>query len=835
MDTKWKKFSYSKAAKVISFLLACVFVAGAALCACNAFDLYDENMYAVDDAIFAGRDYDLETTYSFAGQYEFDVRWIMLQALYFKDGSDKTFEKSCKKEIDARVNSEINSLKQLNGTDSEVGFNSEYFTKKYVGSGYFGYDSYGHSHIFDEDGNVFIKSGGADGIFVENNNVYEYTINKEKIRENTEKSVYETFRGTKQANDRRIEKIKNLKYAVINKTDNKIYTNIDGINSKSTSADIRKTFSAYAWNLSTDSEGNRKWSDKIESFVSHERHSVNMLYEVDWNSAGLYQQSTPIKAISAIETGIKYYLGQQSGYWNISPTEDSFEVYIAFDNTLAQPDAYSVMRSDIENTRRQLKTDIIVFAFCALFILLCTIHLIVTAGRKEKNGEVKLAAIDRIFNFIHFAVAAGLVGLAVYSFGYIIIGLNGTSIENSIGKTFLDLASASIAVLGYAVFVEWVMSFSRHIKNKTLFKHTAVCYVIKKIRQFKENRIEKMLVVGSKKAFISVAIASVVYLFALCLLSFLTVDWDDAFVLFIIFLNLLLVAFVVYSMYHIAKIMKVAEEAKNGRFLNIINLKKTPFYLRKLAQDVMLMQSGMKTAIESAVRDQKMKTELITNVSHDLKTPLTAIINYVDLLGKCEIEDSTANEYIVILEEKSARLKKLIEDLTEAAKASSGNIAVNAVKVNLNEFAIQIAGEMNDELERKNLSLVVNTKPDAVLVMADSKLVSRILENLMSNVRKYAMPGTRVYINVGDEGSISISNVSNNPIEVSAEELKGRFVRGDKSRTTDGSGLGLSIAEDLCRIQGGELNILIEGDLFKVTVILPKASVPPTFDSLFSK
>jgi signal transduction histidine kinase len=215
---------------------------------------------------------------------------------------------------------------------------------------------------------------------------------------------------------------------------------------------------------------------------------------------------------------------------------------------------------------------------------------------------------------------------------------------------------------------------------------------------------------------------------------------------------------------------------------------------------------------------------LITNVSHDLKTPLTSIINYVDLMKAEKIESKKAKEYIGILEEKSARLKVLIEDLVEASKASSGNIAVNLKKVGLYELVMQAYGEYQEKAEKAGLDIRINASDKNILVRADGKHMWRILENLLSNILKYSMPGSRVYINISKsptDGILTIKNISALPLEIPAEQLTERFVRGDMSRTTEGSGLGLSIAQSLANMQGGKLDIQIDGDLFKVIVEIP--------------
>ena len=225
------------------------------------------------------------------------------------------------------------------------------------------------------------------------------------------------------------------------------------------------------------------------------------------------------------------------------------------------------------------------------------------------------------------------------------------------------------------------------------------------------------------------------------------------------------------------------------------------------------------------MKSERLKTELITNVSHDIKTPLTSIINYVDLLKTEDIQNEKANEYIKILEQKSQRLKKLIEDLVEASKASSGNVKLNLENISIKELFNQTIGEFEDKLESKRLNIEVNMPNTDLRVNADSRYLYRIVENLFSNITKYALDGSRVYIDIKEKTDvieIALKNISKDKLNISSEELMQRFVRGDKSRYTEGSGLGLSIAQSLTELQGGKFDITVDGDLFKVIMTWPK-------------
>lgn len=239
----------------------------------------------------------------------------------------------------------------------------------------------------------------------------------------------------------------------------------------------------------------------------------------------------------------------------------------------------------------------------------------------------------------------------------------------------------------------------------------------------------------------------------------------------------------------------------------------------KWANAVNSIGEAVNEAVLTSMKDEKMKADLITNVSHDLKTPLTSIINYVDLLKKENIDNERALEYINILDEKSQRLKQLTDDLVEASKISSGNVVLNMEKINLKELIIQATGEFVDKFEEKGLSFNGQGPDDPVYINADSRSIFRVIENLFNNICKYALNGTRVYLDIitdNNKAILTIKNISANPLNITPEELTERFIRGDESRTTEGSGLGLSIAKSLTEAMGGKFELNLDGDLFKV-------------------
>jgi signal transduction histidine kinase len=242
------------------------------------------------------------------------------------------------------------------------------------------------------------------------------------------------------------------------------------------------------------------------------------------------------------------------------------------------------------------------------------------------------------------------------------------------------------------------------------------------------------------------------------------------------------------------------------------------------AENINRAGDGVASAVEKQMKSEHFKTELITNVSHDIKTPLTSIINYVDLLQKENPENETEKEYLEVLARQSARLKKLIEDLMEASKASTGNLAVNFETCDARVLLTQIVGEFEEKTAANQLELIVDNPKEALHIRVDSRHIWRVFDNLLGNICKYAQPGTRVYISLVREGGdavISFKNISKYRLNITSEELMERFVRGDSSRNTEGSGLGLSIAQSLTNLMNGTMELSVDGDLFKVVLRFP--------------
>ncbi len=310
----------------------------------------------------------------------------------------------------------------------------------------------------------------------------------------------------------------------------------------------------------------------------------------------------------------------------------------------------------------------------------------------------------------------------------------------------------------------------------------------------------------------------------LCTVSVLSV-WYSVLLPVVIVLLVACAALVTYGAYCFGSLMSGAARMSRGDLSSKVSEKYLVGSFRDFARQLNALSDTVKSAAEHELRSERMKSELITNISHDIKTPLTSIINFVDLLGKPHTP-AQGEEYLQVLSRQSGRMKKLIEDLLELSRASTGNLTVNISSIDLGEAVNQALGEFSDKLDAARLTPVFQNASETVTVSADGRLVWRVLGNLFSNAVKYAMPDTRVYIDLAqaqDGVKLSIKNVSREVLSVSEEDLLERFVRGDASRGSEGSGLGLNIAKSLMEVQGGQLQLSVDGDLFKVTLTFARS------------
>ena len=449
----------------------------------------------------------------------------------------------------------------------------------------------------------------------------------------------------------------------------------------------------------------------------------------------------------------------------------------------------------------------------ALLALCCFAFLMAAAGHKSGIDEIQPGLTERLPFDVFTAAAAAL--------GVILMGL---LIEfSSGGANILKFITYTLVFeAGAALCLWWSLSFARRLKLGSVISSCISVRIIlwcwhtfKKLLAFVGDALRGMALVP-KATLIIFAILFVEFFWMVGFGS------GGGFMIFSWFIErAVLVLLTAYVLLCMKKLLKAGEELSQGNLDYRVDTAKMRGPLKEHGEQLNRIGEGMNKAVNERMKSEHFRTELITNVSHDIKTPLTSIINYVDLLEKEEIDNEKAREYLEVLSRQSARLKKLIDDLIEASKASTGNLNVSLERCELGVLIDQCAGEYAEKLKAAGLELVVTKPEEPVTIMADGRHMWRVFDNLLNNVCKYAMAGTRVYINLDKEAgraTVTFRNISAQQLNISGEELMERFVRGDSSRNTEGSGLGLSIARSLVQLQKGELELTVDGDLFKVTL-----------------
>ena len=447
--------------------------------------------------------------------------------------------------------------------------------------------------------------------------------------------------------------------------------------------------------------------------------------------------------------------------------------------------------------------------FLLWIILLCFLY---SAAGHRKEGTVRLNYLDRVpFDIVTAAVIAAAV------ISVVLVGEAGYG-------SWASMMTAAVLVLSadYFIALAFTMTFATRLKTRTLIKNTVIYRVLK----FLLKKLKSLFgFIGYNLKNIplvirTAAICGAAILFQLIVYGLFAYNTGEM-VVFWLFFAFAITAIVIYVAITLQKIKEGGERIAGGDLDYKIDTKYMYGDFRDFCGTLNNINKGISAAVSEKMKSERFKTELITNVSHDIKTPLTSIINYVDLIKKEEPENEKIREYIAVLDRQSGRLKKLIEDLVEASKASSGSVAVNLAECDPSVLLSQTVGEFDERLKAAGLTAVINTPEKPVRIMADGRHLWRVFDNLMNNICKYSQKGTRVYLDVSESGgrvNVTFKNISAYELNISGEELTERFVRGDRSRSTEGSGLGLSIARSLTEIQGGTLKIDIDGDLFKVTV-----------------
>ena len=457
--------------------------------------------------------------------------------------------------------------------------------------------------------------------------------------------------------------------------------------------------------------------------------------------------------------------------------------------------------------------------FGSVLWLIGMVWLTVTAGRRPEDEEIHLNGFDRWYT----EIAAGTV-IGIWLAGTII---SGTLIANSsLGYSHVVVTVIVICLICGTYTMAWFLigylSLVRRIKAGTLWKNSLIRKVLKWIgkcsgkladfaRAFSRNTAEKIkvLLVGGAFLFLQFLIIGCVF------------SGAGVFLLALMAVDVAVMIFAIRKADGLDLIMDGLKKISDGELQYKIKTDTLTGKQKVMAEYINNIGSGLDAAVENSLKKERMQTELITNVSHDLKTPLTSIINYVDLMKRENPTDPKIQEYLRILDEKSQRLKVLTEDVVEASKASTGNIKLEMNDIDFVEMVQQVIGEFEEKCKEKNLTMMVHFTDEPSIIYADGQRMWRVLENVFGNVVKYAMEGTRVYAEISNRNkkvTFSLKNISAQPLNISADELTERFIRGDVARNTEGSGLGLSIAKSLTELQGGEFKLYLDGDLFKVMI-----------------
>lgn len=457
----------------------------------------------------------------------------------------------------------------------------------------------------------------------------------------------------------------------------------------------------------------------------------------------------------------------------------------------------------------------LIWLTAALFVLCLAlvIFLLCAAGHKEGVEGIHLNWVDKIPLDLYLVVAI-LLGAGLFALG---IDLSGASWWFMI--VLIALLGAALVLLAVSV----LMTLSTRFKSGAFWKNTVIYFCLRLLL-----RMLKAIKAGVSYCakhlhlywqagliFVGVSLAELFFLAAFSR-SAVVVIWVIA--------KLIEAPLLVLIVISLQKLKAGGEALAEGNLNASVDLKHMYGVLRSHGENLNSIAQGMQKAVQQQLKSERFRTDLITNVSHDIKTPLTSIVNYVDLLKKEDVQPEKAKEYIAVLDRQSARLKKLTEDLVEASKASSGTLPVHLEAVDVNVLLSQVSGEYQSRFELCKLEPIVKLSSEDPQILADGKLLWRVFDNLLSNICKYAMPGTRVYFTsevLDGRVQISFKNISNYPLDITADELLERFVRGDSSRSTEGSGLGLSIAQSLTGLQKGTFDLVVDGDLFKANLSFP--------------
>lgn len=501
------------------------------------------------------------------------------------------------------------------------------------------------------------------------------------------------------------------------------------------------------------------------------------------------------------------------------------------------PEFYSEAKGWVDFADQYGKYAIAIELLSVIVFVLSLLFLFCAAGHRTGDDEIHMTALDKIW----YEALSGIVFLVdAFFIALMVFAVESDGIFNVAGFVTVE-AELIAAILLVTLF--FVLSTVTRIKAQKFWRYTlaywcwrAVRHVWRKIwavpasllQSLKERRKENKAFYREHmslfwRTIVALCVASFVSLISFAVMCVAGYD-SGLYVLWLLIVFVLLWGVTLTLVMQMTKLQEGGRRIAEGDLSTPIDTRGMYGDFKEHAENINQAGIGIAHAVDKQMRSERFKTELITNVSHDIKTPLTSIINYVDLIKKEEIHDEKLEEYINVLDRQSGRLKKLIEDLIEASKASTGNLSVNFENCDARVLLTQIVGEFEEKTAANQLEMIVESPNQPVNVRVDSRHIWRVFDNLLGNICKYAQPGTRVYITLVQKDQsavICFKNISRYQLNISNEELLERFVRGDSSRNTEGSGLGLSIAQSLTELMNGKMELAVDGDLFKVTLTFP--------------
>ena len=610
---------------------------------------------------------------------------------------------------------------------------------------------------------------------------------------------------------------------LLNADDGRVYTNVP------------------AWTADQGISFDQLVATYLSQDYSSEQENQKLYLSID-QTTGKISSSRPMEYLEKDTlTNIKNALG-----------DGSWKVFLGLDTnyTLHQSVSYrnSVMYDFYKNVSDQiafgsgepLNVFVIMWIFAALTVVMLVLVSLQT-GHRPEDDEIHPVLMDRFPIEILMIKDLILWTLLITLYG-VTLGQSFESFQNHGTYNFngspqaMATSMAVCAVLGVlaaALFAWNLKTYGRRVKEKKLGGSIlgGIAHSVKKTvdasrktiqESYRAKKANKQLLI----AYVVLLGAQTIFILIVCAFGF---NYMSGMACIVFLLMLLFDLFVYLKMLKSTSgkeaIKDGIQQLAAGNLDYRINTEHMSGENLELAQEINKVRDGVEKAVDDQMKSERLKTDLITNVSHDIKTPLTSIINYVDILKRENIQDERIAGYIEILNKKALRLKQLTEDLVEASKISSGNITLTMQEINLKQLIKQTNGEFKEKFEARNLELICNLPEEQMLIEADGRRMFRVIENLYNNAAKYAMPSSRVYVNGSIEGDrvvFSMKNMSESPLNFKADELLERFVRGDVSRSTEGSGLGLEIARNLTVMQGGTFDLYLDGDLFKVTITFQK-------------